>query len=283
MAFGAPPADTLDRMDSPITLADLPRAAALAAGLEVVDSVGSTNAELARRERTARQPHFTALATLDQTAGRGRLGRTCSAAPGPALAVSVVIRSEAIPAERLGLLTLLGGLAARAAVASELPARRVMVKWPNDVLVDGRKVAGVLAQIVPETGAVVLGVGINTAMTAAQRPVPTATSIAIEQGRPSDPLGLADRVLEGLLAALAGLVARFEAARGDIGLAGLRDELEAACGTLGELVSVELPDGRSIRGQALGIGADGSLLVASGGSERPAAILAGDVTHLRYQ
>jgi len=267
----------------PTTAADLPAASALAPGLEVVGAVASTNTELARRERLAPQPHFTALATLHQTQGKGRLGRVWSAEPGASLAVSVVVRPEAIPLERLGLLALLGGLAARHAVAAQLPSRPVAVKWPNDVLVAGRKIAGVLAEVVPSSGAVVLGVGINTAMTTAQLPVPTATSLAIESGAPEDPVALADRVLTEFLATLAGLVARFEIARGDVELAGLRDELEAACGTLGELVAVEQPDGSILRGRALGIGADGSLLVAAGGETDPAAILAGDVTHLRYQ
>lgn len=267
----------------PLEPADLPRASALAVGLEVVPSVPSTNAELVRRERLAAQPHFTALATLDQTRGRGRLGRTWSAEPDAALAVSVVIRPEAIPADRLGLLTLLGGLAARAAVAAELPDSHVALKWPNDVLVRGRKIAGVLAEVVPETGAVVLGAGINTAMRADQLPVPTATSIAIERDSWEDARELADRVLAEFLAALAGLVARFEIARGDVDRAGLRDEIESATGTLGRQVAVELPDGSRLTGRALGIGADGALLVATGESAGRSAILAGDVTHLRYQ
>jgi len=262
---------------------NFPLSRAVVPGLEVIESVESTNDELGRRERAIRQPHFTVLATLDQTAGRGRLGRTWSAPPGAALAVSVLIRPEAIPAERLGLFTLLGGLAAHHAVATELVGGRVAVKWPNDVLVGDRKLVGVLAQVISETGAVVLGVGINTAMTPEQLPVPTATSIAIEQGRASDPDELADRVLATFLGVLADLIERFEAARGDIDRAGLREELEAACGTLGERVSVELPDGTFSRGQALGIGADGSLFVRMDGTDGPTAILAGDVTHLRYQ
>ncbi|MBO9578208.1 MAG: biotin--[acetyl-CoA-carboxylase] ligase [Microbacteriaceae bacterium] len=268
---------------SAVTRADLPMASALAIGLEVIDSVPSTNAELAARERRARQPHFTSLVTLHQTAGKGRLGRTWSAPPGSSLAVSTVIRPKAIPLDRLGILTLLGGLAAREAVATQLPGSVVTVKWPNDVLIAGRKVCGVLAEVVPQTGAIVLGVGINTAMTQEQLPVPTATSIAIESPDPVPAAELADRVLTEFLAALAGLVARFEAARGDIDRAGLRDQLEAACGTIGAQVSVQQPDGSKFTGRALGIGADGSLLVASGGSADPAAILAGDVTHLRYQ
>jgi len=251
--------------------------------VEWIERVESTNVELVRRERIAPQPHFRVLATLDQTSGRGRLGRTWSAAPGAALAVSVLVRPESIPPDRLGLLTLLAGLAARDSVAALLPGRPVSVKWPNDVLVAGRKIVGVLAEVEPRTGAVVIGVGINTAMTQAQLPVPTATSLAIESGEQAEPRELADRVLTGFLARLADLVERFEAARGDIDASGIRAELEAACGTLGERVSVQLPGGTRIAGTALGIGPDGSLSLRVDGSERPTAILAGDVTHLRYQ
>lgn len=261
-----------------------PRSRALTPGLEVVDRIDSTNAELARRERLAPQPHFASLVTLEQTAGRGRLGRTWVAPAGAAIAISVVIRPTAVPQPKWGLLTLLGGLAAREAIAAQLPDADVTVKWPNDVLVGGRKIAGVLAQLVPETGTVILGVGMNTAMTSAQLPVPTATSIAIECGDADggDATRLADDVVTEFLAALAGLVARFEAALGDIDLAGLRDQLEAACSTLGESVRVELPTGDEVRGQAIGIGADGSLLIATPDGDTPAEVFAGDVTHLRH-
>jgi len=261
--------------------AGFPLARALTPGLEVLPSIGSTNAELARRERLAPQPHFTSLVTLEQTAGRGRLGREWVAPPGAAVALSVLIRPRLVPQERRGLLTLLGGLAAREAVALQLPEASVRLKWPNDVLVGGRKIAGVLAQLVPETGAIVLGIGINTAMTPEQLPVSTATSIAIESAVAPDPARLADDVVTELLVALAGLVARFEAARGELDRAGLRDQLEAACGTLGESVRVELPGGGELRGQAIGIGADGSLIVATPDG-RPAEVVAGDVTHLRH-
>ena len=266
----------------PASLADFPRSRTLTPGIEVISTIDSTNAELVRRERVAPQPHFTTLVTLDQTAGKGRLDRTWSAAPDASIAISVVIRPE-VPLEKRGLLTLLGGLAARSAVADELPQSLVTLKWPNDVLVGGRKVAGVLAQLVPETGAVILGVGINTTMNEDELPVPTATSIAIERRLDDERNAreVADAVLADFLAALAGLVARFEMAGGDIDRAGLRDELEEACSTIGTTVNVELPDGSVTRGQAIGIGADGALLVVSEDGERPASILAGDVKHVR--
>ena len=267
----------------PTAAASFPLARALTPGLEVLPQIDSTNAELARRERVAAQPHFTSLATLEQTAGRGRLGRTWSAPAGSSVAISVVIRPEAVPQTRWGLVTLLGGLAAREAVAMQLPGAAVQLKWPNDVLVGGRKIAGVLAQLVPETGAVILGVGINTSMTEAQLPVPTATSIRIVSGATHGRDGerIADDLVTEFLAALAGLIARFEAARGDIDQAGLRDELEAALGTLGQTVRVELPDGQDVHGQAIGIGADGSLIIVTDDGD-PAQVVAGDVTHLRH-
>ncbi len=264
------------------SLADLPRSRALTPGLEVVATIDSTNTELVRRERIAAQPHFTSLVTLHQTAGKGRLDRSWSAPAETSVAISVLIR-PGVPFEKWGLITLLGGLAARTAVAEELPDSPVALKWPNDVLVGGRKIAGVLAQLVPETGAVVLGVGINTAMTETELPVPTATSIVIASGYQDrrTPQQIADGVVSEFLVALAGLVARFELAGGDIDRAGLRDALEQACATIGTLVDVELPDGTVTQGQAIGIGADGALLIASEESEQPASILAGDVTHVR--
>jgi len=270
-------------------------------GLEVLDTSPSTNAELVRRERVAAQPRLTALATLHQTRGKGRLGRSWVAPPGAALAVSVLIRPDAVPPERRGLLTLLGGLAARTAVQGELPGVAVELKWPNDVLIAGRKLVGVLAEVVPETGAVVLGIGVNTAMSVEQLPVPTATSIAIARARGVEAGGvaesaeaLADRVLAVLLESLVVLLDRFEAAAGDLDRSGLRRELEASMGTIGRLVSVELPDGTAFTGRAAGLRGDGALLVEAdrgagpgSGVERDGrsltAILAGDVTHLRYQ
>jgi len=261
---------------------ELTRARAVHPRLEVVASIDSTNAELARREAVSPQPPLTALVALEQTAGRGRLDRRWSAPAGASVAISVVIRSAA-PLERRGLVTLLGGLAARTAVAAELPGAPVALKWPNDVLVGDRKIVGVLAQLVPETGAIVLGAGINTAMTAAELPVPTATSIAIERGdaESRDPIELADAVVAGYLGALAGLLARFEAADGDLERAGLHAELEAACSTIGARVRIELPDGTASTGRAVGIGPDGALLVVGADGGAPTPVLVGDITHLR--
>ena len=262
---------------------DLPRARAVAPLLEVVDSAGSTNAVLADRERRTPQPHGTAIVTLDQTAGRGRLERRWTTPPGAAVAISVLLRLDAIPpGSGLPWLPIVGGLAARDAVAAALPGAAVTVKWPNDVLVGDRKIAGILAELVA-VDAVVLGVGVNTAMPANALPVPTATSLAVERAElAADPVALADAVvadvLDGILRRVGGLLA----AGGDAETAGLASEARARLGSLGRAVRVDLPDGSALRGTATGLDRDGALLVDPGDGVA-IAVHAGDVTHLRYE
>lgn len=116
----------------------------------------STN-EHARRLAAAGAPHGTLITTAYQTAGRGRQGRTWVAPPGQALLLSLILRvADALVSLRAGLAVadLAGGA----------------VKWPNDVLVDGRKVAGVLVEGRPQEGWTVLGIGVNAAVDLAAMP-----------------------------------------------------------------------------------------------------------------
>lgn len=143
-----------------------------------------------------------AIATADhQTAGRGRLGRRWEEAPGTSVLVSILLRP---PAERPAPeLSLVAAVAAAEAV-EEAAGVTATVKWPNDVLVAGRKAAGMLAEL--RAGAVVLGIGVNVNQTEAQLPreakVPP-TSLRIETGREHD----RERVLATLLARLDGAYA----------------------------------------------------------------------------
>jgi len=131
-----------------------------------------------------------AIATAShQTGGRGRLGRTWGDAPGTALLSSVLLRPP--PQRRAAELTLVGGLAVAETVEGAL-GRPAQLKWPNDVLVDGLKVAGGLAEV--RDGAVVLGIGVNVRQTAEQlprEPRTPAASLRTIDGR--------DRELEPLL------------------------------------------------------------------------------------
>lgn len=251
---------------------DLPLARSAAGRLEVVAATGSTNADLrAHAGEGESWPHLSTLVTDDQTAGRGRLDRVWTAPAGASLAVSVLLRRlPASPAAR-GWIPLIAGAAMAEAVAAQLPSRSVAVKWPNDVLVDDRKICGILAEAA--TDAVVVGAGVNTAMTAEQLPVPTATSFAVlGSGVDVDRL-LAD-YLEALRAHLEALTASDDAVR-----SGVHAVVTAHCTTLGRRVQVSLPDGRMLDAEATALDVDGRLLVTVDGVEQ--AISAGDVVHAR--
>jgi BirA family biotin operon repressor/biotin-[acetyl-CoA-carboxylase] ligase len=134
---------------------------AIGRDLRVFGEVTSTN-DVAMALADGGAPHGTAVVAERQTRGRGRLGRPWSSPPGLGLWVSVILR----PSVRAGLapsLTLLAGLAAAEAIEAEAMLAAAL-KWPNDVLLDGRKVAGVLAELRAEDQAVrhvVAGIGIN--------------------------------------------------------------------------------------------------------------------------
>lgn len=278
---------------------DLPRTTAVAARVRWLDHVGSTNSALVglatgvpvasddpvpggpRDEHgaTAEQslpeewPHGSVLVTDDQSAGRGRLGRVWQAPPGRSLAISVLLR-PALPRRSWGWLPLLAGVA-MADVVSAAGARAV-VKWPNDVLIGDRKVCGVLAEALPDGSGVVVGAGLNHALTGEQLPVPTATSLAVEGVSAA-----VDDLVAGFVGALLQLVGELEAAGGDAER-GIRARVEAICGTLGRRVRVTLPDGTAIIGTAVGLAADGRLHIARDDAE-PLSVSAGDVEHLRYE
>jgi BirA family transcriptional regulator, biotin operon repressor / biotin---[acetyl-CoA-carboxylase] ligase len=155
----------------------------------------STN-DRARDLAEAGAPHGTLVTAAEQTAGRGRQGRTWTAPPGSALLVSVVLRDP--PA--------LLPLAAALAVA-EIAGADARIKWPNDVLLDGRKVAGILAEGRPHDGWAVLGVGLNVALRIEDLPAElhdTAGTLGLE---PAD----VEPTLERLLAALERTLALDEA------------------------------------------------------------------------
>jgi BirA family biotin operon repressor/biotin-[acetyl-CoA-carboxylase] ligase len=148
--------------------------------------VDSTN-DRARALAAAGAPHGTVVTAGVQTAGRGRQGRTWTAPPGTSLLLSLVIR------EIDALLPLRTGLA-----VADLAGPAASVKWPNDVLVDGRKVAGILVEGRPQEGWAVVGIGVNAAVALADLP-PELRDSAGTLGRSPDEL---EPTLAELLAAL---------------------------------------------------------------------------------
>lgn len=242
--------------------------------IEVLPETPSTNAIVVERAREG-APQGVVVAAEHQTAGRGRLDRTWETPPRAALTVSVLLRPEAVPAERWSWLPLLAGVAVVEGVAAA-GGPRCLLKWPNDVLVDGRKVGGLLVERVDsqEGPAAVVGIGINVSQTRAELPVPEASSLGLE-GRAPDRTLLLLRVLEEL-------GRRYDAwsrGQGDPAL-GLLEDYRERCATLGHRVEVHLPDGRVVEGVATAVSDDGSLVVDAG-AEAPLVVRAGDVLHVR--
>jgi len=253
------------------------RTHAVGVPLTVLPHTGSTNADLLARAADA--AHLTTIATLDQRSGRGRLDRAWVAPAGQALAVSVLVRADLDPVAR-GWLPLAAGTAMRDAIAAVLPdPDAVGVKWPNDVLVgpDGRKVCGILAQVAAD-GSVVVGAGVNLTVPAPALPTATSTSLAVA-GAHGDADALADAVLAGFWVGFREAVAAL--ARSGAAARSVRQAVRTACATIGREVRLDLPDGSTVVGEAVGID-DEARLQFRNGTGAVTAISVGDVTHLRY-
>lgn len=258
--------------------------------LEVVDSTGSTNADLLRAvsSEPAEWTDLSVLTAEYQTAARGRLDRHWEAPPLSSVSVSVVLRpvnadGRPLPTDTYSWLSLIAALALRETLleTAGIPAG---LKWPNDVVVRGRKIAGILAQLAPRVdGAVpvVLGTGLNVTLRQEDLPVPTATSVALESPTACDRTAL----LKGYLSRFAALYRSFCNADGDpaAGLAGgpsLHRRVESAMVTLGKQVRAHLPGDHEIIGHATRLDEYGSLLVVDRDG-REHVVTAGDVVHLR--
>ncbi len=239
----------------------------------VAEVTGSTNADLLARA-AAGAAEGTVLAAEAQTAGRGRMGRTWVSPPAAALMFSVLLRPAAVPPGRRGWVPLLSGLAVAAAVRA-LTGVDARLKWPNDVLVGDRKLAGILAEQAAD--AIVVGTGINVSTTRAELPVETATSLALEgaagTSRPELLVAVLGEIQHRYLAWAGG------ASPGDPDACGLRAEYRRRSATLGRRVRVEFPGGDTASGTALDVDADGRLVIS--GADGPLAVSAGDVVHLR--
>ncbi len=252
------------------------------AALDVVASTGSTNADLVAAAR-AGAPDRTVLVAEHQGAGRGRHDRTWSSPPRAGLSFSVLLRPTGVPVARLGWLPLLTGIAVVDALRRVAEVDAVL-KWPNDVLVDGRKVAGILAEVVTTSpgAAVVVGVGLNTGLRTEELPVPEATSLALLGAACTD----RDPVLRAVLRELAEREDAWRAGAGDAeragagNAAGLAADYRARCSTLGRDVRVVLPAGVELLGRATDVDGDGRLVVTDAAG-RGHPVSAGDVTHVR--
>jgi BirA family biotin operon repressor/biotin-[acetyl-CoA-carboxylase] ligase len=227
---------------------------------EVTGSTQATALELA----SAGAPEWTLVAAGHQTGGRGRLGRTWSDEPGRALIFSVVLRPELEP-EAGGLLTLLAG-AAMVEACRGFGETGAACKWPNDVLVDGRKAAGILAESRIAAGRfehVALGVGANL-----REPPPGVSDAGAVRANAAD-------LLEAFLAAFVrGYRPR------DPGFANAVTSAHAAASaTLGTRVRAAIGDGAVVEGDAVSLDERGGLVVRTSEGER--VVRFGEVEHLQ--
>lgn len=222
--------------------------------LDTVDSTQRHAAALA----AAGAADGTAVVADTQTQGRGRRGRVWQDTPGASLLLSVILRTS-LPPARLPTLSIAAGVAVADVLAAvaRLDAR---LKWPNDVRVGGRKIAGVLLE--RHGDAVILGIGLNVTDDAVPSELAAqATSIAREGARPDR-----EMILTALLEAIGGWRARLERE----GFEPVRARWTALADMLGRRITVD-----GIAGTALGIDTDGALLVQTeAGATR---VLAGDV------
>lgn len=236
--------------------------------VQVVASTGSTNSDLLARLARGAAREGSVIAAGEQVAGRGRRGRVWASPPGTTLSFSVALTP---PVSRGGFVPVLTAVAVARAIADTVGVT-TSLKWPNDIMVNGGKVAGILAE--GGSGAVVVGCGINVTVRQADLPVAGATSL-------SHHAAAVDRteLLVAALDALHGTYARWADAGFSAAACGLLDTYRATCATIGSRVRVSLPDGGELTGNAIAIDDDGRLVVSAAGETR--TLTAGDVTHLR--
>ncbi|HLK25368.1 MAG TPA: biotin--[acetyl-CoA-carboxylase] ligase [Caulobacteraceae bacterium] len=238
-----------------------------AARVLAFDAIDSTNSE-ARRRADAGETGPLWITAKRQTAGRGRRGRSWETGEGNLAATLLMVTDR--PAREAAQLSFVAALAASDLLCAHLPRERVKVKWPNDVMVSGRKIAGILV----ESGAraegglwLAIGIGINLARApvSAERP---ATTLAHETRTPPPEPAVA---LEGLADAFAEWLLRWDAR----GFAPVAEAWTERAYGLGERCTARLAD-ETIEGVAEGLDSDGALRLrlADGRVRR---ITAGDV------
>jgi BirA family biotin operon repressor/biotin-[acetyl-CoA-carboxylase] ligase len=269
--------------------AELIRPGGLWRDLQVVAETASTHDDLLAAARRG-AAEGTVLVAEAQSAGRGRMGRIWVSPPRAGLTFSVLLRPAAVPIARRGWLPLLAGVAVAAALRGQagVDAR---LKWPNDVNVDGAKLAGILAEQAGD--AIVVGAGINVSTTRDELPaapaasgVPAASRVPAASGAPATSLALAgatlidrDQLLVGVLAQLEHWYLAWASASGDPAGGNLRDEYQRLCESVGSSVRVQLPGGTAVTGIAREIDEAGRLVVESAAGLVP--VSAGDLVHLR--
>lgn len=228
----------------------------------MVDLTASTQSDLAELVNASVAKSGEVIAAEFQSNGRGRLDRTFEAPPQSALLFSFYIAPKRAVSD-WGFISFLAALAMREVITDQL-AEKVNLKWPNDILIGDKKVAGLLAQQIGE--GVIVGIGLNVAMSTDELPVPTATSLLLADSN------LLDRnlILSAFLNHFENLFKEWDSG-GDF-----LEKYRQVCSTLGRQVRVEVLGRDSIEGEAVSITAQGVLILKDG-----TEVNVGDVVHLR--
>ncbi len=240
--------------------------------LDVVEQTGSTNADLLARAATGEDIDGCVLLAEYQNAGRGRHGRRWSAPPRAQIAMSVGVNGASVARSAWGWLPLATGVAVVDALAAAAGVSAGL-KWPNDVLVNDGKLAGILTEVAAPAPVIVIGLGLNVTLTAEEAPDPAATSLLMLGSSMTDRNALVHRILREL-------TARIEAWRTAAGAdPELVTDYQRHSVTLGRRVQATLPGDREVVGVAQGVDEMGRLQVDTGA--QTVSISAGDITHLR--
>ena len=228
----------------------------------MVDLTASTQIDLSELVNASVAKSGEVIATEFQSNGRGRLDRTFEAPPQSALLFSLYIAPQRARSD-WSFISFLAALAMREVITENL-VENITLKWPNDILIGDKKVAGLLAQQIGD--GVIIGIGLNVAMDADELPVPTATSLALAGSNNLD---------RNLL--LSAFLNRFEIIfnEWDSG-SDFLEKYRQVSSTLGRQVRVEVLGRDSIEAEAVSITAQGALILSEG-----TEVNVGDVVHLR--
>lgn len=231
--------------------------------VSVVELTGSTQNDLLQLVESNNALDGQVIATEFQSDGRGRLDRTFEAPAQSALLFSFYIKPRNQRSE-WGFIPLIAGLSLVRAITTIDTVMNVSLKWPNDLIINEKKCAGIIAQTTNE--GIVIGIGLNVSMTPNELPVSTATSLAIEGSTITD----RDLLLSHLLNTFAELFEAWEEG------SELLDEYASASSTIGKKVRIELPGGENLEATVARISHTGELVLDDGRH-----VSAGDVIHLR--
>lgn len=240
--------------------------------LDVVETTGSTNADLLAQHSAGEDIDGAVLIAEHQSAGRGRNGRAWSTPPRSQIALSVGIAARGVPTTAWGWVPLLTGVAVVEAVRATTGVD-ANLKWPNDVLVGEGKLAGILAEVAAPDPVIVVGLGLNVTLTAEEAPDPRATSLLMLGSSMLDRSAL----LGAVLAELTVRIDRWRSAGGPD--ATLVADYRRRSLTLGTRVRATLPGDREIIGIATDLDESGQLSIDTGA--QTVTVSAGDITHLR--